>query len=567
MKKSNLKKAAIIGICCTAISANTAFAVQQNPINNNILNLDEVIYQNRIIKAKDEIVVKYNGQILQMKGDPFIENNRTLVEISDIAEKLGAKTEINSQDKTIKIFKDNIKIELILHDKTAKVIKDIDGKSKEEAIKLDAAAKKWNDKYFVPIRFIAETFGAKVEWDNSNRVVLVADGAVIGVERPIEYTAADNQDIMKNKLLSEWYNSNYKTRGIYSVIDGDLMYILASAGEMTTGGYTLGIDSVTEVTAGTAYVHATLRQPEKGSIVTQVLTYPNKVIKFNKGNIEKVIWDLSEEKPQKDDAEESEIKNLVKEFGEKLQMVSLPAPKDIISKSIEENYGKFVSPELLKQWQANPEKAPGREVSSPWPDHINILSIDKISEALYEVNGEIIEVTSTEKRDMGVAAKRQIVLSVKKNEDKWLIDDVSLGNYNEMNSIIYENSDYGFYLSLPKSWRSFTVVKGKWEGISPDDSTKQNTNLSGEIINIRHPEWTKEKPRQDIPVMIFTVDQWKLLHEGKMNVGAAPILPTELGRNSKYVFALPARYNYAFPTGYEEVEKIIEAKPLQSFEI
>ena len=46
---------------------------------------------------------------------------------------------------------------------------------------------------------------------------------------------------------------------------------------------------------------------------------------------------------------------------------------------------------------------------------------------------------------------------------------------------------------------------------------------------------------------------------------AAPINPGELGRNVKYVFALPARYNYAFPTGYQEVEKILEGKPLRGF--
>lgn len=58
--------------------------------------------------------------------------------------------------------------------------------------------------------------------------------------------------------------------------------------------------------------------------------------------------------------------------------------------------------------------------------------------------------------------------------------------------------------------------------------------------------------------MIFTLEQWGSLLEGKFHIGAAPIGPTELGRNSKYVFALPARYNFAFPEGYEEVEEIIK---------
>jgi len=82
----------------------------------------------------------------------------------------------------------------------------------------------------------------------------------------------------------------------------------------------------------------------------------------------------------------------------------------------------------------------------------------------------------------------------------------------------------------------------------------------------RHPEWKADNPRQDIPIMIFTLQQWEALQLEKFHIGAAPIGPKELGRNSKYVFALPARYNFAFPTGYEEVEKIIESQPLKPIE-
>ena len=66
--------------------------------------------------------------------------------------------------------------------------------------------------------------------------------------------------------------------------------------------------------------------------------------------------------------------------------------------------------------------------------------------------------------------------------------------------------------------------------------------------------------------MVFTLAQWGLVQAEKLSVGAAPIPPTELGRNSTYVFALPARYNYAFPTGYEEVEQILQGHPLQAFD-
>ena len=66
--------------------------------------------------------------------------------------------------------------------------------------------------------------------------------------------------------------------------------------------------------------------------------------------------------------------------------------------------------------------------------------------------------------------------------------------------------------------------------------------------------------------MIFTKAQWKAIKAEKVAVSAAPIPPSKLGENSKYVFALPARYNFAFPAGYEEVDKIMEGKPLTATE-
>jgi hypothetical protein len=89
---------------------------------------------------------------------------------------------------------------------------------------------------------------------------------------------------------------------------------------------------------------------------------------------------------------------------------------------------------------------------------------------------------------------------------------------------------------------------------------------TGPIISIRNPNWTSNKPMQDIPIMIFTINQWNAMQKDEFHIGAAPINPSELGRNSKYVFALPARYNFAFLPGYEEVENILKSTPLQPIE-
>lgn len=143
-------------------------------------------------------------------------------------------------------------------------------------------------------------------------------------------------------------------------------------------------------------------------------------------------------------------------------------------------------------------------------------------------------------------------------------DDKDPINQNEPNdkvtdTILYENTEYGFTFELPKSWEGYKIVSDSWEGLSSNQQKMEN----GQILSIRHPEWTEEKPKQDIPIMIFTLNQWSLLEKGEFHIGAAPVGPSILGQNNKYVFALPARYNYAFPEGYEEVEKILENNPIQ----
>lgn len=134
----------------------------------------------------------------------------------------------------------------------------------------------------------------------------------------------------------------------------------------------------------------------------------------------------------------------------------------------------------------------------------------------------------------------------------------------EVTPVIYTNNDFGFTFALPDSWKGYTLVKTTWDGIAPG-SPASTIYATGPIISIRHPSWSKEEQMQDIPVMIFTLSQWNGLQQDLFHIGAAPINPSELGRNANYVFALPARYNFAFPRDYEEVEKILEGKPLHAY--
>lgn len=296
---------------------------------------------------------------------------------------------------------------------------------------------------------------------------------------------------------------------------------------------------------GEEIIISVLCQQEGGPQNTDILT----VIRFN----------LEPLPAKKDDLEQDQqdVRALVEAFGKTLQKVSLSAPKDVVGTSIEENYSGYVTPELLQKWQADPQSAPGHVVSSPWPDRIDILRMEKVDKNQYTVYGEIIEITSVELVNGGAAAKRPATIDVQKVNDRWLISGVTIGEYMQRGPVVYENTRYGFRFYLPETWKGYLIAEEQWKGTNNGELSE-----TGPQLLIRHPDWTQEAPRQDIPIMVFTLEQWNALQKGDFYVSAAPIGPSKLGSNSVYVFALPPRYNYAFQTGFEEVEEILKGNPL-----
>lgn len=126
-----------------------------------------------------------------------------------------------------------------------------------------------------------------------------------------------------------------------------------------------------------------------------------------------------------------EIKTLVESFGQNLKKVSLLAPREELIKSIEDNYSQFISDELLQQWKNDPRSAPGRVSSSPWPERIEITDFEKISDDEYNVIGRVVELTSQEVAHGGIAAVRPVKISVKKINEKWVINNIEVGKYEE----------------------------------------------------------------------------------------------------------------------------------------
>jgi hypothetical protein len=126
----------------------------------------------------------------------------------------------------------------------------------------------------------------------------------------------------------------------------------------------------------------------------------------------------------------------------------------------------------------------------------------------------------------------------------------------------YRNTQYGFSVTLPDSWKGFAVIAGTRE---IRDIASGAVVATAPTVKLRNPLWTAAKPYEDLPIDIYTTAQWTKIIGEQYSVGAAPIPPSELAHNAKYVFALPARYNYDFALGYEALDQLIHSGIVTAF--
>jgi hypothetical protein len=115
--------------------------------------------------AEDEIKVMLNGKQLTFDVPPTIIEGRTMLPLRAIFEAFGANVDWNDKESRVKGTKGSTVIELQINNKTAKV--------NGLGVELDVPGTLMSGRTMVPARFIAETFGAKVEWIEETSTVKI----------------------------------------------------------------------------------------------------------------------------------------------------------------------------------------------------------------------------------------------------------------------------------------------------------------------------------------------------------------------------------------------------------
>jgi hypothetical protein len=119
--------------------------------------------------------------------------------------------------------------------------------------------------------------------------------------------------------------------------------------------------------------------------------------------------------------DEVAARDVVGRLGQRLKDVPLLAPDTILRAAMREAYEPLVTPALLDEWLANPADAPGRHVSSPWPDRIEILSVTAEAPGTCLVEGNVLHVTSAD--TTAESALRSSAVITVRETDGWRVSE------------------------------------------------------------------------------------------------------------------------------------------------
>ncbi|MCR4442098.1 MAG: copper amine oxidase N-terminal domain-containing protein [Peptococcaceae bacterium] len=113
--------------------------------------------QNHGQAKKLEERIRVRGMSLKFDAPPVIKEGRTLVPVRAIMNGLGAEVKWDPETKTVTITRDDKTI--VLNLVTGEVTVN------EESVTIEVPAQLISNRTFVPLRFIAQTLGEKVEYD------------------------------------------------------------------------------------------------------------------------------------------------------------------------------------------------------------------------------------------------------------------------------------------------------------------------------------------------------------------------------------------------------------------
>lgn len=149
----------------------------------------------KLEKIKDELEKDEDIEVLPVEniiivdGDvkfdapPIVKDGRTLIPVRTLAEGFGASVEWVSEEQKVTISKGETNIVLHIDSNIAVV--------NGQEVEIDVASTLYDGRTYVPLRFIAETLGLYVNYDEETGVIEIGNEEEIAEEPVVDDTAED----------------------------------------------------------------------------------------------------------------------------------------------------------------------------------------------------------------------------------------------------------------------------------------------------------------------------------------------------------------------------------------
>lgn len=163
--------------------------------------------------ADDGIVVTLNGSPIQFDVQPQLINDRTMVPLRKIFEAMGASVDWNGDTQTVTATKGSDQVIATINNTTIYV--------NGETRVIDVPPMIVNDRTLVPARFVAESFGATVNWDGATQTVII--------------TTTSDAGVSNDSVTYSHFGINYDIPYSWGepVINGEFIYYYPTNGMLT----------------------------------------------------------------------------------------------------------------------------------------------------------------------------------------------------------------------------------------------------------------------------------------------------------------------------------------------
>lgn len=142
-------------------AAESLYSSEEHSKYTASTELIKKLYVDAKVLELGSVAVKNN--IIKFDTPAYIKGGRTVVPVRAIVEDLGAAVAYDPATRTVTISKDGTNFMLTIDSRTVVV----DGVTQQ----IDAVAEITNGRTYVPLRFIAETFGLQVAYDQETDTI------------------------------------------------------------------------------------------------------------------------------------------------------------------------------------------------------------------------------------------------------------------------------------------------------------------------------------------------------------------------------------------------------------